>query len=149
MRALHVKTFVPNRARHHFTMDKFPKPTTVFQANLQNLIRADFAEGDTVSVNKWALEHKLEQKTIDRLVKGQDPKLSTIQQIADKMEMPLWQLLAANLGEGLHTVKATASGTQVVPIGAPTQRGATIVTSLPGHPQRRATDQTTITKRSK
>lgn len=87
-------------------MKPFPEPTTVFQANLQRLIRPN---GTDVSVNAWAKRHELDQTTINRLVNGQDPKLSMIEKIASVCGLASWQLLVPDM----------------VPSNPPMLRGAT------------------------
>lgn len=80
--------------KHHPLMADFPEPTTVFQANLQRLIRPN---GKDISVNQWAKAHKLDQSTINRLVNGQEPKLSMILAIAEKADLEPWALLVPGL----------------------------------------------------
>lgn len=78
-----------------------PEPT-VFQANLLRLIGAE-------SVNAWALRHDLEQTTIQRLVHGQDPRLSMVQKIADAVGVPAWQLLVKTVPKD-GTLSSTNEG---------------------------------------
>lgn len=97
---------MPNAQRHHPAMKPFPEPRTVFQANLHRLIRPN---GSAISVNAWAKGRELDQTTINRLVNGQDPKLSMIEKIAAVCDLAPWQLLVPDM----------------VPSNPPMLRGAT------------------------
>lgn len=63
---------------------------SIFRANLRRLIGVDEKPRQ---VNGWAESHHLEQTAIQRLVNGQDPRLSTIERIAAALGVPTWMLL--------------------------------------------------------
>jgi len=60
----------------------------VFRENLLALI-------GPLSVNAWAKAHGMDQTTIQRLINGQDPRLSTVLRIAAAVGVQPWQLLLA------------------------------------------------------
>lgn len=50
----------------------------------------------------WAIEHKLDLKLVERLQRGMNsPTLANLEAVANAVKLPLWQLLAPNLGAGL------------------------------------------------
>ncbi len=86
-----VKAFLRKADMHHSLMPKAKLPPgSVFHENLALLI----GEG---SVNAWAKAHKLEQTTVQRIMNGQDPKLSMVAKIADAVGVRPWQLLVGGL----------------------------------------------------
>lgn len=74
---------------------EFPEPTTAFQANIQRLIRESGR-----SVNEWSDHYKLVQTTVNRIVNGQDPRLSMILLFAERLEVEPWQLISEDMGTG-------------------------------------------------
>lgn len=64
----------------------------MFHANLQRVVAKS-----GLSTNAWAKKHGLEQTLVDRLLKNQDPQLSTIIRIAGVLDLEPWQLLVADL----------------------------------------------------
>lgn len=77
---------MPNASRHDSGVNEEDQTRTPFHDNLIRLIGGG-------SVNAWAKKHKLDQSSIQRLIDGQDPRMSTIQKIADALEVEAWQLL--------------------------------------------------------
>lgn len=67
---------------------------TVFRANLRRIIGVDEKPRQ---VNGWATSHELEQTAIQRLVDGQDPRLSTVEKIAAAVGVPSWMMLVPGL----------------------------------------------------
>lgn len=52
----------------------------------------------------WAIEHKLDLKLVERLQRGMNsPTLANLEAVANAVKLPLWQLLAPNLGAGLNS----------------------------------------------
>lgn len=62
-----------------------------------------------MSRRAWALEHGLDLKLVERLQKGTNaPTLDNLEVVAKKVKVPLWQLLAPNLGQGVTVNQPTA-----------------------------------------
>lgn len=88
MGALRVNAILRKADMHHTQVPRNPDPPpSAFLENLAALI------GDG-SVNAWAKKYELDQTTIQRIVNGQDPKLSTVMRIADVAGVKPWELLA-------------------------------------------------------
>lgn len=78
--------------RRRLTLDEY-RPKTVLGQNLLAAIRK--AEK---SVNAWAKQHGLTQTTVNRILTDtMDPKLSSVQAIADALHVETWHLLVPGL----------------------------------------------------
>lgn len=94
---------------HYGRMSKRDPPPTPFHANLRKMVAA-YSEKN--SVNLWAIKHGLDQTTVNRILAGQDPKLSTVMKIAEKTELDPWQLLLPDLDHKNPPVIRGASETE-------------------------------------
>lgn len=98
-----VNAFLRKASVQHMEMREKEPPPTVFHENLIAII------GDG-SVNSFAVSHKLEQTTIQRIVDGQDPKLSTVLKIANAIGVAPWELLTKNLQINNRPIVQGAAG---------------------------------------
>ncbi len=94
-------------------------------------------EGMGESQNKWAKKHQVDQSTINRIIRGErDPSTAVLQTIATAAGLEAWQLLAPDFGAGLHQVRTTAAGMQIVPVvppGSPVRAAALVPPALGGY----------------
>lgn len=66
---------------------------TVLADNIKRMI-----ERKGVSLRAWAMQHKLHQRQIDRIVKEEcSTTLDTLDEIAERLGVQAWQLLVPNM----------------------------------------------------